>query len=509
MQAHRSRIVVKGGRVLDLDGDPHHPHEADILLEDGLIAALGDAAQFDLAETVLPGAEVIDARGKLVAPGFVNAHYHSHDVFLKGCFDPSILEFWALNALPRAYPPRSNDEIRLRTLLGAIECLRGGITTVQDMLTLFPLTAEQAGVVGSAYAEAGLRAVVGLQVADMGPLETVPFWRELIPPELQPMLSGPPAPAGAGDPILAMEEIFSAPAHSPLVRWAIAPSSPERCSRALLERLAKLARRRDLPVFSHIYISRAEALNARRSFADHSGSLVAYLDAIGLLNDRLTLAHGVWLDDEEIAAVASKGTNVVLNMLSNLKTKNGVAPIRKLLGAGVNLALGCDNCSCSDAQNMFQAMKLFTFLAAVSDPEEGPPDAVDALRAVTLGGARAVGLGSEIGAIRVGMRGDLIVLDATDPIYVPFNSAARQIVYGEGGRGVDTVIVDGRIVMRDRKIVTIDEAALRSQIDAVVPSFRHDAEVVLARAARLRPYVLEADRRIWQQRLGLTRYIGF
>ena len=129
-------------------------------------------------------------------PGFVNAHYHSHDIFLKGCFDPSMLEFWALNALPRAYPPRSDEEIRLRTLLGAVECIRGGITTVQDMLTLYPLTAEQVDVVRSAYEIAGLRAILGLQVADVSPLETMPYWRETIPTELQGMIMGGPPVVG-------------------------------------------------------------------------------------------------------------------------------------------------------------------------------------------------------------------------------------------------------------------------------------------------------------------------
>jgi cytosine/adenosine deaminase-related metal-dependent hydrolase len=498
-------LLVKGGLVLDLDRDPHRPTQADVWIGDGKIAAVMGGSQPSTAYTDA-SATVIDARGKLVVPGFVNAHYHSHDIFLKGCFDPSILEFWVLNALPRAYPPRSDREIRLRTLLGAAECIRGGITTVQDMLTLFPLTAGQVNVVRSAYREAGLRAVLGLQVADTPPLDTVPYWRELIPDDLKGLLGGPPAPADLPDPIAVMEDLFGTT--DPLIHWAVAPSSPERCSLRLLERLADLARRFTLPVYSHIYISRAEALNARRNFSRHGGSLIALLKDVGLLNDRLTLAHGVWLDQSEIAEIAAAGASVVLNLLSNLKTKNGVAPIRPLLAAGVNLALGCDNCSCSDAQNIFQAMKLFTFLAAVSDPAEGPPDAVDALRAATVGGARTAGLQDRIGAIRPGMRADLVILDTADPVYVPFNSAARQIVYGEGGRAVETVIIEGQVVMRDRTVLTIDEVALRAELEAVVPDFRRDAEAVIGRAAKLRPYILEADRRIWSHDLGFSRYVG-
>jgi 5-methylthioadenosine/S-adenosylhomocysteine deaminase len=496
------RLLMKGGRVLDLDSEPHHPPVADVLIADGRIAAIGAVPD----EPGAPPPETIELNGKLIVPGFVNAHYHSHDIFLKGCFDPSVLEFWALNALPRAYPPRSDEEIRLRTLLGAVECIRGGITTVQDMLTLYPLTAEQVDVVRSAYEIAGLRAILGLQVADVSPLDTMPYWRETIPADLQGMIMGGKPVAGP-DPIAVMNEVFPRRDPQSRISWAVSPSSPERCSRALLERLADVARRFDLPVYAHIYISRAEALTARRLFGEYNGSMIDYLDAIGLLGPKLTLAHGVWLDQREIEKIAAAGGSVVLNLLSNLKTKNGVAPIRRMLAAGINLALGCDNCSCSDAQNIFQAMKLYTFLAAVSGPAEGPPDAIDALRAATIAGARTAGLQNQIGSLRPGMRADLVVIDTNDPVYLPFNSAARQIVYGEGGRAVTMVIVDGRVVMHDRVVQTVDEAELRDELARIVPSFRADAEKVFARTARLRPSILEADRRIWLEDIGIDRFV--
>jgi hypothetical protein len=106
------------------------------------------------------------------------------------------------------------------------------------------------------------------------------------------------------------------------------------------------------------------------------------------------------------------------------------------------------------------------------------------------------------------MCADLVILDTADPVYVPFNSATRQIVYGEGGRAVETVIVDGQVVMRDRKLLTVDEAALRAELEAVVPGFHRDAAAVMARTAKLRPYIMEADRRIWSHDLGFSRYVG-
>jgi cytosine/adenosine deaminase-related metal-dependent hydrolase len=362
-------------------------------------------------------------------------------------------------------------------------------------------------LVKAAYETVGLRAILGLQVGDVSPLDTVPYWRETIPAELHETLMGGPPVAGP-DPIVVMNEIFQRGDPTSLVSWAVSPSSPERCSRALQERLADVARRFDLPVYMHIYISRAEALTARRLFGDFNGSMIDYLDSVGLLGPKLTLAHGVWLDQREIEKIAAAGSSVVLNLLSNLKTKNGIAPIRRMLTAGINLALGCDNCSCSDAQNIFQAMKLYTFLAAVCDPAEGPPDAVDALRAATTAGAYTAGLQDQIGSLRLGMRADLVAIDTDDPVYLPFNSAARQIVYGEGGRAVSTVIVDGRVVMRDRVIQTVDEAALREELARIVPRFRADAANVFARTARLRPYILEADRRIWSNDIGIDRYVS-
>ncbi|MCW5773484.1 MAG: amidohydrolase family protein [Rhodospirillaceae bacterium] len=500
--AIRERLILKGGRVLGHGADPHLPDIADVLVVDGRIAAI--APSLDAA-----GARVLDARGRLAMPDFVNAHYHSHDIFLKGCFEPAPAEYWVLNALPRNYPPRSAAEIRARTLLGAVECIRGGMTTVQDMVTLFPMTPDQVDAVEGAYAQSGLRSVLALQVADTGPLDTVPFWRETIPRELWPLAGGAPPSGPQVDLVDRVEaELAARIGRDPRITWAIAPSSPERCSREMLTRLAALAERLELPVYSHIYLSKAEAVNARRSFPGEGGSLLRLMQETGLLGPRTSLAHGVWLDDAEIALLAETGTGLVLNPVSNLKNKNGVAPIRSLIAAGVNLALGCDNCSCTDAQNMFQAMKAMCLLAAVSDPAPGPPDALAALDAATLGGARTAGLAQEIGSIAVGKRADLVLVDLADPVFVPLNSVPRQLVYGECGRSVETVIVDGAIVMESRVVTTVDEAALRAEVEGFAQAFRRDAAAVFARNERLLPYVLEADRRVWAENIGFGRYVG-
>ena len=503
------RLLVRGGQVFDPAAGIEKPRAADVLIDGARIAQVierrPDRPQSD------PGdATILDATDRLVTPGFFNAHYHSHDVFLKGRFEPSPLELWVLNALPRSYPPRSPEEIRLRTLLGAVECLRNGITTIQDMVTLYPLDDARVDALVSAYEEVGVRVVLALQVADVPPLDTSPYWRETIPPEMLSLLDGAPIDRSrVPDPLDVIERrINDHSAHTDRIRWAIAPSSPERCSLPLLERLHRLAERYDLPVYSHIYISKAEAVNARQNFGRFGGSLVRVLEAAGLLNDRLSVVHGVWLDDDEIRRLADARASVVLNPVSNLKNKNGVAPIRALLEAGVNLALGCDNCSCTDVQSMHQAMKMMCLLAAVSDPRPGPPTAADALRAATLAGSHTAGLSAQVGRIAPGMRADLVLYDLADPAFVPLNDCARQLVYAESGRAIETVIVDGRVVMENRRILTINEATLRGHVNDAIEAFRVDADKVIANTNRLAPYLIEADRKVWAHELGFGRYIG-
>ena len=191
------RVLITGGRVYDHDGDIHQPSRVDVLIEGDEIVRVAAG----LAEAGLdPTTRVIDANDKLLIPGFVNAHYHSHDVLLKGCFETLPLELWVLSALPPSYPKRSREEVRARTLLGAAECLRNGITTIQDMLTIFPFDPDHLDVVMEAYREIGIRTVFALQIGDIRGLDRVPYWRETVPEAFHEYLSAAVEPFGGQDP---------------------------------------------------------------------------------------------------------------------------------------------------------------------------------------------------------------------------------------------------------------------------------------------------------------------
>lgn len=494
-------LLIKGGRALTPGSDWHQPPSADVAIAGDTIAGIADG--YSLADH--PAIEVIDARDHLVLPGFVNAHYHSHDILAKGTLEEVPLESWRLYALPPQYPPRSVEEIYARTLLGALECLRSGMTTIQDMLTLYPYEDRHMDAVMAAYEKVGIRVVFALQYADRKGIETIPFWKDTFPEELHPLLSTAAEPERKLDLIGHFETTRLKAAPRPLVSWALGPSAPERCSTALMQRTIELARRYDIPVYTHIYESRGMALQARMTLPDYSGLLIRRLAEEGVLDPRLNFAHSVWLAREEIDLLAEHGAGVVLNPQGNLKMKCGIPPIRMLQDAGIRIGLGCDNCSCSDAQNMFVAMKLFALLAAVSDPIPGPPQAAAAIRSATEAGADGARLGHMIGRIAAGFKADLTLIDMNDPSWSPMNSAARQLVHVEAGRGVRTVVVNGAVVVRDRKLTSVDETTIYEAVKAVMPGFRKDFDAVSARVAKLQPWLDRAHRQIMDAELDIER----
>jgi 5-methylthioadenosine/S-adenosylhomocysteine deaminase len=491
------KLLVRGGRIYDHDGDVHRPAIADILVDGGDIVTVGPDLRPDGPH------EIIDASGKLIVPGLINAHYHSHDTLCRGLFEELPLEFWLLYTLPMGQN-RSKEEVRARTLVGALESLRCGITTVQDMLGLSPLNEEYTDVVLSAYRDIGLRVVFSPMVWDVPPIAMVRH-KDTLPTDVQEMLGTKALPMR--EQLDYLEHQFKRHPAVGTVHWAVAPFAPQRCTPKMLEGCAELADKHDLSVYTHVYETRGQAVIARELFAQHGGSLIGYLESTGLLGPRLNIVHSVWITRPEMDRMAAADAGIVLNHLSNLKLKSGIAPICDMRDSGVRLGLGCDNCSGSDVQSVFQAMKMFCLLAAVSEPEPGPGLAHEVLRHATLGNARTAGLAGRLGALRPGYKADMILIDLNDVAYLPYNSAARQLVYTEAGRGVESVIVDGRPVIKERRVTTIDEDALRREVADLMRHFIADYDGVVASRKRALPYMLEAHRKVWQTDVGMNRFV--
>lgn len=496
----QDRILIRGGLVYDHDGDVHRPAKADILVEGSRIAAVGAS----LTPQQTTGAQILDASHHIVLPGLINAHYHSHDTLCRGLFEELPLEYWLLYTLPMG-GHRSKEEVRLRTLVGALEAMRCGITTLQDMLGLIPFSQDNIDTVIDAYAEIGERVVFAPMVSDI-PAVAMVRHRDLLPAEIQSMIGtqtlGPPQ-----EQIAFLEAQLNRRPATGTLHWACGPFAPQRCTPGMLEMCADLANRHDLAIYTHVYETRGQAVIARELYAAHGGSFIRYMKAHGMLNRRLNIAHSVWLSREEMDLMAEADAGAVLNHNSNLKLKSGIAPILDMREAGMRVGLGCDNCSGSDVQNMFQSMKAYCLLAAVSDPAPGPSLAHEALRTATLGSARTALLDEQLGALKPGYTADLVLLDLHDTAYLPYNSAARQLVYTETGRSISDVVIDGRIVMRDRRVTTIDEDALRAEVAQLMKHFIPEYEAIVKRRAVALPYLADAHAKVWATALPMHRFL--
>lgn len=489
-------LLIRGGLVYD-SGRPDRPRAADVHLRDGRIREISPPSPAD--QPAPDDVDVLDATGHLVMPGLINAHYHSHDTLLKGAFEPTYLESWMMRALPARYGPRPLDEIYARTLIGAVDCLRSGITTVQDMLSLSPMSPEALDVVEQAYSDAGIRVVLAPQLADIPILDALPNLGEVLPDHLRDRLRAAAHSPAASTDLSAAELVDlivqrSGQSGQSRLTWALAASGPERCSRDLIELLLEGTRRLGSQFFAHAAISRADWVAANQRLG---GSAIQWLDEIGALGTRSTLAHCVWADEHDVRTLASSRTRVVVNPVSNLKTKNGVAPLLSMYRHGVTVALGCDNTSCGDAQNLFPVMKMYALLTAAQDVLRDGPPAHHALEAALLGGAKALGMEGLIGTLQPGSRADLVLVDLSDPAYLPLNHVGRQVVLSETGRAVRHVLVDGWVRVRDAELTRFGRGELEELVDKIWRRFSHDVQAVTTDAAGLQQYVDAAEEMNW------------
>ena len=491
-------FVIRGARVYRHEGDTEMPPIGDVLVRDGVIAAV-------LEDVGDENAEVIDLAGQLLVPGYINGHYHSHDVLAKGLFEVMPLERWGIVA-GAIGNNRSLEEVRLRTLVGAIECARNGITTIQDFANLAKFDSDYIDAMVDAYESVGVRVILSTTVRDKSQLETI-LWAGEMVPESQHEIIGTGAGDGMAQVAFVGEQIDRIGDRGGRVIWGISPSAPQRCSFELLEKVAQFARERTIPVYTHVYETRLQRLFARERLAAYGGSAVGFMEAAGLVGPHVTIAHGVWPNDEEIKRLSDSGTGVVLNMLSNLRLRSGVAPLTAYRRAGVALSLGCDNCSCSDVQSMLQIMKLYCLLGGISDPTGDAVTAREAIRLATLGGAAAAGKSGVLGAIEPGMAADFVSYDLRDPAWQPLNGVARQLVYGESGRGMRHVWVAGERIVQDGKCTRVDEIHVARQLEETMPKVRADLDRLMQQSAEVEPALRQIYERAFAEDLGYDRFL--
>ncbi|RAI01629.1 amidohydrolase [Acuticoccus sediminis] len=445
-----SATVIRGGRLVDIPARAA-PY-TDILVVDGVIREMGPAG---LAAP--EDAEVFDAAGMLMHPGLINGHTHGHGGLSKGMADRWTLEL-LLTAGPWISGSRQVEDKYLSTYLGAAEMLLKGCTACYDLTYEFPTpTSEGLAACVKAYADAGMRAVVAPMVADISFYEAIPGLLDALPPALQKRVEAmrlAPAETTLAA-IRAAIHDWTGPAS---IRPAVAPTIPHHCTDAFMIGCRDIARDHGLGLHSHVAESRMQVVVGKRLYGR---TQLQHMDGLGLVGPDFVVGHGVWLDDEDMRILAGHGGSVSHNPGSNALLGNGIAHARRMLELGVNLAVGTDGSSCSDNQNMYEAMRTAIYVSHARGPEAFAEwlSTAEIFTAATEGSARALGL-KDVGRIAPGYKADIVFLDLTSINLIPLNDPVNQIVQAEDGRSVHSVMVDGRVVVRDGRLVGADMARL-------------------------------------------------
>jgi len=369
-------------------------------------------------------ARILDATGQLLHPGLINAHTHSHGNLAKGTGDRWTLEL-LLTAGPWISGSRTTEDKYLSTLIGACEMVLKGCTACYDLMAEFPIpSVEGMESVTRAYADVGMRAVVAPMVADASFFEAIPGLMEALPDPLQKEV----------------ERFRLAPHQSTLtniaaivegwrhdrehLRPAVAPTIPLHCSDEFMLGCRDLAREQGLGLHSHVAESKVQAVAGIKRYGK---SLTAHLDSLGLLGPDFVVAHGVWLDDDDMKRLAAHGGSVSHNAASNALLGNGIADARRMLELGVNLAIGTDGASCCDNQNMYEAMRMASYVSHVRGPQWQrwlTPEEI--VVAATEGSARALGY-ANLGRIAPGYQADIVFLDLSTINWIPMNEKASLV----------------------------------------------------------------------------------
>ncbi len=497
------RLIIRNARVLAMDEAGHDWPDADIVIDNGRISAVGPGAGI-----VTGKARVIDAKGMLAMPGLINAHFHSPGNLMKGTLDGLPLELFMLYEVPPLADDGDAGRVAyVRTMLGAIEMLERGITCVHDDAFHVPLASrESVDAIMQAYTDSGMRATVAIDQPDIVEYDKYPFLKDLLPEAERRAMDS--APRQSGEELLALYEHLVARWHNSeggRLQAAVSCSAPQRVTVEYFRGLSELSKRHNLPFNIHILETKLQRVLGAEKFGK---SLVRYVHDLGLLDERMMVIHAIWVDDDDIALLAASGCTVAHNPVCNLRLGSGVMPFYKMRAAGVPLCLGTDEATVDDTTNLWLVAKTAALLHTLGTPEYRDwPQAHEILRLLFQGGARALRQPDTLGRIAAGCAADIILLDLDTAAFTPLNDLARQLVYCEDGGSVRTVIVNGRVVCENGRITTVDAKTLRAEARELVARCKPQTDRARAQAARLEPYYRDMVLRAAAYDVGFTRWM--
>jgi 5-methylthioadenosine/S-adenosylhomocysteine deaminase len=428
-------LLVKNGTIITMDGERR-------VIEDGLIAVNGDTIVFvgKGSEIVLrypkgvTAKQTIDAKGELLMPGLINGHTHAPMTLFRGLRDDVTLDEWLRKYIFPAEAKNVTEEfVRWGTRLAAAEQIRGGVTTFVDMYYFEDAIAEETK-------SAGMRGVLGETFIDF------------------------PVPDNKTNEAMLeySEKFLKRWQGDPLIHAAVAPHSIYTCSQKTLQDAAALARKYKAPILIHVAEMKKELDDSR---AQNGTTPVQYLDKIGILGPDVVAAHCIWVDDADRRILAERQVGCVHNPSSNMMLSSGVSPVPEMRAAGVAVGLGTDGPAGSNNDlDLMEEMDLAAKLQKITKMDPRALGAKSVVEMATIEGAKALHMEKEIGSLEAGKKADFILIGLDAPNAVPMYDVYSQLAYALKGSDVETVIIGGRVVMRDKKVLTVDEAAVIAKV---------------------------------------------
>lgn len=413
-------ILLKNAQIVTLNDNDDIIGEGSIGIRDSKIEYMGENRQ----ELEAGCSKVIDCKGRTVMPGFVNAHNHPAMTMFRNYADDMKLMDWLFNKIFPLEDKLTDEAVYWGSLLAMVEMIKGGTTTFADMYFFMESTARAAS-------ESGMRAALarGLQ-GESGEEELDYRLRENL-------------------------ELYERYHNSSNGRMKVmlGPHAVYTCSEAYLRKVAGKSLEQGIPMQIHLSETKEEVKNCIEKFGR---SPVKYLEDVGLLNDKTVAAHCVVVDDADIDILAARKVNVVHNPGSNMKLASGVAPVVKMLSKGINVCLGTDGASSNNNLDMLEEMRMAAYLQKVFSDDPTALPAGEAIRMATARGAKALGF-ENVGSLTVGAAADIIVLNTEKAHYYPKYNIKSAIVYSGNSADVETVIIDGSLVMEGGHLITLDE----------------------------------------------------
>jgi 5-methylthioadenosine/S-adenosylhomocysteine deaminase len=421
-------LLVLGGTIVTMDKDRRVIEDGGIAVSGGRIVAIGPRAEIESKYT---GRQRVSAAGRLIIPGLINGHTHVPMVLFRGLADDLDLQEWLTKYIFPAEAKNVTEEfVRVGARLGLAEMIRGGTTTYCDMYYFEDAIADET-------AKAGVRGVLGETLIDF------------------PVADNKTHAEG----MAYVERYVQRWKGHELIVPAIAPHAPYTVSADHLKAMRAFSDRTGVPIVTHISETKREV---DESIKEKGASPVNYLEGLGFLNERVIAAHMVWPVAGELAVLKRRGVGVVHNPQSNMKLASGVAPVPKMLTEGLLVGLGTDGAASNNDLNMWEEMDTVAKLHKVVTGDPKVITARQAFELATIRGAEALHLQKEIGSIEVGKRADLVIVERDALNQIPLYNIYSDLVYATKASDVQTVIINGRLVMRNRRLLTLNEREIKA-----------------------------------------------